>query len=442
MASDLFSIGSSGLKAARAGLEVTSQNIANAATEGYVRRSVDLAEMAAAGGYSRLGDLSLSGVRVAGIERNADPFRQAELRRTGADAARAGTELTGLENIEAGLEQAGLFPAMTAFEGSLQRLLGNPVDPALRTAALEDARTLARGFNVAAHALDQVGTGLRFSASAAVDEVNGIAGELARVNLQLNRSAAGTSDQTMLLDQRDQLLQRLSGLTDVTTSIAPNQTVAVQIGGAALVTGGQAKALGMTTAGDGTIAFTLDGAPATLAGGALAGQALALQAVRDNRATLDTAATGLIAAANNAQATGAALDGSAGQPLFSGTGAASIALALTNGSQLATAPAGAAANSRDPANLHALRSALSGAGTSDQIDAMLFAASSAVAGRKITAEALDTIAGAAQVAFAQQSGVDLDQEAANLVRYQQAFQACGKAIQVASDCFDTLLALN
>ena len=65
MASDLFSIGSSGLKAARAGLEVTSQNIANAATEGYVRRSVSLSEMAAAGGYSRLGDLSLSGVRVA-----------------------------------------------------------------------------------------------------------------------------------------------------------------------------------------------------------------------------------------------------------------------------------------------------------------------------------------------------------------------------------------
>ena len=77
MASDLFSIGSSGLKAARAGLEVTSQNIANAATEGYVRRSVSLAEMAAAGGYSRLGDLSLSGVRVAGIQRYADVFRQA-----------------------------------------------------------------------------------------------------------------------------------------------------------------------------------------------------------------------------------------------------------------------------------------------------------------------------------------------------------------------------
>ena len=41
-----------------------------------------------------------------------------------------------------------------------------------------------------------------------------------------------------------------------------------------------------------------------------------------------------------------------------------------------------------------------------------------------------------------QAGVNLDEEAVNLVRYQQAFQACGKAIQVASTLFDTLLAIR
>ncbi len=442
MASDLFSIGSSGLKAARAGLEVTSQNIANAATEGYVRRSVSLSEMAAAGGYSRLGDLSLSGVRVAGIQRNADVFRQAEMRRTGADAARAGAELTGFENIEAALDQSNVFPAMTAFEGSLQRLLADPVDPALRAAVLEDARTAARTFNIAANALDNVGKGLRFEAADAAGQVNGLAGELARVNLQLNRTAAGTSDQTMLLDQRDQLMQQLSGLVDIAATIGADQTVEVRIGGAPLVQGGSAKPFAMATAGDGTISFTLDGAPVTVSSGSLAGKALGLVAVHDNKIALDTIADNLMTAANAAQSAGAALDGSPGQPLFAGSGAGGIALALTSGSQIATAPAGAGPGSRDPANLAALRSALTGAGVADDLDGMLFAVSSGVAGRKTTAQALDSISSAARIAFEQQSGVDLDQEAANLVRFQQAFQACGKAIQIASDCFDTLLALK
>ena len=68
--------------------------------------------------------------------------------------------------------------------------------------------------------------------------------------------------------------------------------------------------------------------------------------------------------------------------------------------------------------------------------------SSAVAGRRVTAQALDSIASSARLAFDSQAGVDLEQEAVNLVRYQKAFQASGRAIQVASDIFDTLLALK
>ena len=49
-----------------------------------------------------------------------------------------------------------------------------------------------------------------------------------------------------------------------------------------------------------------------------------------------------------------------------------------------------------------------------------------------------------QTVAAQQSlsGVNLDEEAANLLRYQQAYQAAGKAMQVASTLFDTLLSLG
>jgi flagellar hook-associated protein 1 FlgK len=445
MASDLFSIGLSGLRASRAALDLTAQNISNAGTEGYIRRSLRVSEVGSAGTWLAPTDLTLSGVRIDGVTRNADLFRQAEVRRTSSDSARAAEELSGYENIEAALEQSGLFPAMTAFESALQRLESNPVDPALRAGALEDARTVARSFNLASGSLDTLGEGLRFAASAGTQDVNTYAAELARVNLQLTRASAGSSDQTMLLDRRDTLLQQIASQVGISTSYGPDQSVTVRIGGSSgpvLVTAGTTQPFAMTTAADGTIGFTLGGSAVALSSGKLAGQAQGLVGVRDSKAELDGIANNLVTAANAAQAGGVALDGSAGQPLFAGSGAGGITLALSSGAGLATAPAGAGAGSRDPANLTALRNALDGAGVTDRIDSLMFGAASATSARRTTADALDSIAGAARLALAEQAGVSLDDEAANLVRFQQAFQASGRVIQVASDLFDTLLAIR
>lgn len=445
MASDLLTIAASGVRAARIALDVTAHNIANAGTSGYVRRSVRLSELASASGFGQTGDLSFSGVRTDGMVRNVDAFRQSEVRRTGADAARAGTELSAYQNVEAAIEQSGLFPAITGFEQSLQQLAADPVDPSLRTAALEQARTLARTFNLAEQGLTTVANGLQFAATDGTDQVNRLAGELARTNLQLARSTPGTADHVLLLDQRDGLLGQISGYGDIATTFAPDQTVTVRIGGAAgpqLVTGGTVDPLVMTTAGDGALSFANGAGAVTLSGGSLAGQAQGLVLVRDNRAALNGIAASLIGAANGAQASGVALDGSPGQPLFSGSSAADISVALTSGAALATAPSGAPAGSRDPANLAALRSALATSDISGQIDGLLFQVSSATQGRRITGDALDAIAGSARIALDQQAGVNLDEEAANLIRFQQAFQASGKAIQIASDLFDTLLAIR
>ena len=445
MASDLLSIARSGALVARQALDVTAQNIANAASEGYVRRSVQLGEVAATGGIGRIGDISLSGVRLERIVRNADLFRQAEARRTGADAARANAEVIGLENVAAAVEQANLYPAIVQFQAALQQLAADPVDPSLRAAVIEDARTMTRAFNIAATGLEAAGTGLRFEASDDVVQVNLLAGELARVNVRLARAADASSDQTALLDQRDSLLQQLSERVNVSTVIDANGTVEVRIGGTSgpqLVMGGSASPLAMATAADGTISFTLGGTSASLVAGSLAGRAQALQKLVDVRTRLDTAAGDLIATVNTALSGGVALDGSPGQPLFAGTNAASLALAFEDGALLATAPAGAAANSRDPGNLIALRNALSANDPAEALDALIFDISGTVAGRSVTRDALQTIAATARIALEAQSGVDLDAEAVNLLRYQQAFQASGRVMQVASTLFDTLLGIR
>ena len=145
---------------------------------------------------------------------------------------------------------------------------------------------------------------------------------------------------------------------------------------------------------------------------------------------------------NTAQAAGVDLDGNAGQPIFSGSTAADIGIALANGRGIATAPAGAGANSRDPGNLVALRTALESSNPASEMDSLLFDVSSSVSGRKVTRDALESIASTARVALEAQSGVDLDEEAVNLVRFQQAFSANGRVMQVAQDLFDTLLGIR
>lgn len=445
MASDLLSIAMSGARAARAALDVTAQNIANAASDGYVRRSARMEEVSAAGGQLRVGDISLSGVRISGINRNADMFRQAEVRRTNADASRASAELSGLQNIESAVEKAGIFSAIVEFEGALRQLGSDPIDPSLRAAAVAAAETMANKFNIAAESLASVAEGAQFEAGAAVDEANVISTELARVNVRLARAGAGSSDRASLLDQRDLMLERLSGIADISTSFGPDGGVTVHVGGSAgplLVSGAASSTLDMTVAGDGTLSFDVGGTPVSPSGGALAGRTLALQEVADVRVRLDALAGDIATIANDAQLAGAALDGSAGQPLFTGTTAAALQTAFIDGALIATAPAGSPAGSRDTSNLDALRGALETGGAADRMNGILFDISSRVAGHEITADALDAIAASARISLEQQAGVDLDTEAANLIRYQQAFQASGRAMQVASDIFDSLLGIG
>ncbi len=445
MASDLLSIGLSGAKAARAALDVTAQNIANASTDGYVRRSVSLTEVASTGYNQNVGDISLSGVRVERIVRNADAFRQSEVRRTGSDTARADAEVKGLGNVEAALEQSGVYTAITGFDAALKKLAEDPVDTSLRSSVIESMRTMSATFQIASKEMTAVGKGLQFEASDGVTQVNRIAGELARTNLRLSRAADASSDQTALLDQRDKLLSDLSQYGDITTSLAQDGSVTVTLGSTAsntpLVSGGDVKQVAMTTSGT-TASFTLDGEALTLVGGSLAGQQLALGKLAQLQGDLDGLAKTIVTKVNDANALGKDRNGDAGGNLLTGDSAATIALATSDPAKIATAPASALKNSRDTGNLDAMRTTLANVDPAGKMDAILFDVSATVSGRTVTRDALATISDAAKTALAAQTGVDLDSEGVNLVRYQQAFQASGRVMQVASSLFDSLLQIR
>lgn len=442
MSGNLLLIGKSGTVAARAALDLTAQNIANAANADYARRTLSMAEVAATGGIAMEPGAALSGVRPDQVLRTNSLFLQNEARRTSGDVARADAELTGLSNTETAIEAAGIYPALVDFETSLARLASDPLGGALRAAVVEDARRLAQTFQIAGNGLDVAEASLRFTADAGVEQVNVLAGELARTNAGIARARPGSTNMAALHDQRDALLRDLSALTGATASFDPLGRASITIDGQMLVSGVDSATLTMSGNPDGSFAFALGGNAVNLVSGSLLGGSQGMAAIATYRTRLDELAVQLIDTANTAQASGVALDGTPAPPFFTGSNARDIALALTSGSQIATAPAGEAAGSRNIGNLQALRDALLTDGPAKSADALLFALSSAISARSVTRDALRTLADSAQVALAAETGVDLDQEAANLLRYQQLFQASGRVIQTAADIFDTILGIG
>lgn len=446
MSSVLINIGRSGANAARAALELTAQNITNASNPNYARRTLSQTEVVSTATIGPYTSSMLGGVRIEGVQRSDSELLQSQARTTAGDLARANAEIEGLRGAETAVEQAGIFDAIVEFEASLARLQADPLDPALRQSALEAARTVADTFGLADRSLDQARSAVQTSAQAGVDQVNLQAAELARINAGLDRALPNSAGQAALLDQRDAALARLAEQVDITPQFEPDGSVNVRLGGATgpdLVTGNSTAAtLTLAVAADGTISFDLGGTPVVPASGALAGQSSALVAQRDLQIELDDLAAFTVNLVNSVQTNGTAPDGTVGQPIFSGSTAGDIGIALASGAGIATAPAGAPAQSRDASNLTDLRNSLENNGPARRTDALLFGLSSRIQGQEITQSALQTIAEGAQAALLTATGVDLDAEAANLVRFQQAFQASSRVIQVANDIFDSILAIR
>jgi flagellar hook-associated protein 1 FlgK len=61
---------------------------------------------------------------------------------------------------------------------------------------------------------------------------------------------------------------------------------------------------------------------------------------------------------------------------------------------------------------------------------------------QVNGEAAGALLTQAQASAADVSGVNLDEEATNLIKYQQAYQAAGKVMQIAGTIFDTLLSIG
>lgn len=310
-----FAIGMSGLDAARKGLDVIGNNIANAATDGYHRQRVELAPA-----YSRLegGVLIGGGVEVESITRMIDELLEVEILRQQSALGQVSQELSTLQSIEAAFGEltgsSGLNAAIDDFFNALSDLSAHPEQVVYQDEVLSSAEAMASRFRTLGDYLTNLETQIRLQAGNIVDRINALASQIAGLNGQIQRVEMGGSQANNLRDQRDQFINQLSELVAVETQQRDFGVVDVAIGGVSVVMGADTvqveaglnseELLGITPAG----AFAYQ---TTINGGQLGGLlTLHNTTVADIKSDLDTLAQAIIRQVNQYHVGGVGSDGS------------------------------------------------------------------------------------------------------------------------------------
>jgi flagellar hook-associated protein 1 FlgK len=251
--SDALAIGSSGILAYQYALTTTSNNIANAAVEGYSRQEAELRSvMPRQIGVDYIG----SGIYTDGVRRQYDTFVESNLQRSISEL-RGQEPLVSYANRAFDLlssPQVGLTKAFDAFFASVRALAAEPGSLIARGGFLREADGLAAGFRQLSGQWALLEEESAVAATSATTEINSLSVQLATINKQLSRRTTVESQPPELLDQRDKLLRRLSELAGIRTAIGTNGEVKVSLnaslnadeGGAIIVDGVRSTTLQTT----------------------------------------------------------------------------------------------------------------------------------------------------------------------------------------------------
>ena len=242
-ASALMSLGTRAMAASYAQLQTTSQNIANANVEGYSRQQVEL--KTSMGQYTGAGFFG-KGVDVATVTRSYDAFLTKEAATTSSAQFFDQTRLDQLNQLENAFPTGtdGIGYAANQFLNAMSDVASNPQDSSARQVVLSQAQDLAGRFASAGEQLDSIQSGITQDLKNSVSTVNGLTQQIANVNQQIAAVQGFGHTPNDLLDQRDELISKLSQYLQVTTIPADDGTLGVFIaGGQRLVLGSQAMQL-------------------------------------------------------------------------------------------------------------------------------------------------------------------------------------------------------
>ncbi|AYJ85208.1 flagellar hook-associated protein FlgK (plasmid) [Sphingomonas paeninsulae] len=442
MSGDLLAIGASAIRAYQTALGAVGDNVANAQTVGYARRTTQLTEGNASSKPNILYTNStfFGGVDVAAINRATDMFRTSESRIAASAHGSAAAISNWMTVAENGLDDSatGVGASLAQVFAAGNTLAADPASRSSRSAFLTSITQTAQVISTSAGDLQRASVGIGDATRVAVDALNASMSSLATVNLAIRHTPPGTTGYNELSDQRDNLIDTIAQRLDVTVTVAPDGSATLASGNQPLVTNGTAAQMLAVTASDGRLSFSIANTPFTPISGELQGLATAANTVADRRASLDTVASDLTTALNQWQATGQTPAGTPGVALLTTTGGAlGLSATVSNPDLVAAATTGAA-------NGNAL--ALSDLRASSGVEASWANIVSAQAQTTATAKTAEASTAARQstadAARDSVEGVDLDREAADMLRFQQAYQAAARVIQAAKDTVDAIMKIS
>ena len=429
--------GMTALDATQAALDATSNNIANANTAGYTRELVELGEnQENFNGSSVTG----GGVSIEGIQSIRDELLNLQILHQTSLQSGADTQSSSLQQVQTYFSYTGndIASELTAFSASLAQLSANPSDAATQQDVISAGQNLAESFNTTANGLETAQSQADQQVTQTVSQINSLSQQIAQLNGQLAQSGNSQTNGGTTEDQRDQLVLQLSQLTGISVSQSSEGEVITTANGSPLVMGSQSFSLQTTTGSDG-FQHVLDSNGNDITSSIQGGQLGGAIAVRDQvipgyLSQLNTLATQFASAFNAAQQAGYDSSGNQGQAFFtipsSGSAAAGISVVLTSGSQIAISSDGSSGSGGNVANLSAaVNDALpTGQTPADAYSSLVFAVGNDAS--NVSAESSAVGQSLTQLTNQQSSvsGVSIDEETTNLIRFQTAYEAAARIV--------------
>ncbi|SFU55303.1 flagellar hook-associated protein 1 FlgK [Nitrosomonas eutropha] len=459
MANSIMNVGISGLQAAQTALLTTSHNISNATTPGYNRQqAIQSTNTPLPHSNGFIG----RGVQVSTVQRIYNQYLVSQSLQAQGQSSQLDSHYNEIKQIDNLLADttSGLTPALHNFFNAVQDVASSPTSIPSRQAMLSNAEALVSRFQSMDQRLSEMREGVNSQIASSVNEINSLAQQVVRLNtnIQAVEGSANGQPANDLYDQRDALIRDLSKLANVDVVRQSNGHYNVFIGnGQSLVVGTSAMALKAVPSSSDpqrlVVAMDQQGGEIVLPehqlqggslGGLLAFRSETLDPIQDG---FNQLALGFANTFNAQHIQGKNLSGAPGVNFFTVTGPAAarnIRVAITDPALIAAADSvGEVANNRNALQLAELqtKNMLQGGTVSYQ---SAYSSLVSLVGNKtreleVTSQAQESLLAQTDQAIQSLSGVNLEEEAANLLRYQRMFQASSKVIEISNSLFDSLL---
>lgn len=218
MSTDPLTLALAGLDVTRARIDTITRNISNAQTEGYVKKTDS----------QTVGNLGQ--VTLGPIQRNVSESLLRSLRDTTGTQNQLQTQVTLLSQLETAFgtpsANSSLSSQITNLQNAFQDVSINPEKSSLYSTVISSATSVTQTLHQLSQTVIDTGKNAKTQLSQAVTSVNQTLVTLNEVNNQII-AHSGNEDTSDLQDQRDQLLGTLAGFMDITTFSKPNGAIGV-----------------------------------------------------------------------------------------------------------------------------------------------------------------------------------------------------------------------